>query len=109
MRNTETLHRFKVSLHNHLKALLFGTLAWGVFLALGLPDYYQQYSAGFMIFFCLAILPPLWAIAALFMRRLEGKSAYRRAILVSFYATVPLFVYDALFAGVYLGMASALP
>jgi hypothetical protein len=88
---------------NHLKAFLFGTAAWAVFFVGGLPDYYQQYSTGSMIAFDLLVLLPLWAAAVLLLRWLEGDSQYAKAVVLAFYITVPLFAYDLLYCGVYLG------
>ena len=45
--------------HNHIRLLIIVTVAWILFWIAGLPDYYQQYSARFMMLFDLAILPPI--------------------------------------------------
>ncbi len=90
-------------MRNHAKAFLFGTVGWVAFLIGGLPDYYQQYSTGFMIAFDVLLLPPLWAVAVLVLKWMEGESRYRNAVVLTFYLTVPLFVYDLLYCGVHLG------
>jgi hypothetical protein len=43
---------------SHLRLLVIVSVAWTLFWVAGLPDYYQQYSTKFMVFFDLAILPP---------------------------------------------------
>jgi hypothetical protein len=49
-------------IRSHLRLLVIVSVAWILFWIAGLPDYYQQYSTKFMVFFDLAILPPIWLI-----------------------------------------------
>ncbi|WP_321418302.1 hypothetical protein [uncultured Desulfobacter sp.] len=55
----------------HLRLFSLVSIAWFLFWLAGLPDYYQQYSLKFMVFFDLAILGH-WAStiqASLFSKR----------------------------------------
>jgi hypothetical protein len=79
------------------------TVAWAVFWIGGLPDYYRQYSDGFMIVFDLAILLPLWYVVLRVLKRVRRGSRLMVAGWLAFYITVPLLLYDVLYCGVYLG------
>jgi hypothetical protein len=88
---------------DHLRLLIFVSIAWLLFWIGGLPDYYQQYSTTFMILFDLAILPPIWLIV---YRSIKKANSNRRLIISlwwAFYISIPLFVYDLLYVGIYLG------
>lgn len=88
-------------LRRHLKLLFVVTIAWFLFWVAGLPDYYRQYSTTFMIVFDAVILPPLWLIAYLSIKKSRRPSA--NSLWLAFYITVPLFVYDLVYCGYYLG------
>jgi len=87
----------------HLKYLGIVTLAWATFWVAGLPDYYRQYSDGFMIAFDLAILFPLWYLVFRVLKSVRRHPRLAVASWLAFYITVPLLLYDALYCGVYLG------
>lgn len=87
----------------HLKLLMFVTIAWLLFWVAGLPDYYQQYSWKTMLVFDLVILPPIWLIIYRSVNKTRIGSAFIRALWWAFYISMPLFIYDFLYAGLYLG------
>ena len=87
----------------HLRILGFATAAWTAFWLLGLPSYYLQYSRTVMIAFSVALLPPIIAIAYVFLRRVGRTRRLSRASWLAFYFSVPLVLYDWLYCGVYLG------
>lgn len=89
--------------HNHLRIFLLVTTAWILFWAAGLPDYYQQYSTRAMIFFDLIILPPIWAVIYFSVKKARPGRALAASLWWAFYISVPLFIYDFLYAGIYLG------
>ncbi|WP_022664271.1 hypothetical protein [Desulfospira joergensenii] len=89
--------------HNHLRIFILVTTAWLLFWAAGLPDYYQQYSTRTMIFFDLIILPPIWFIIYLSVKKARPGRAFTASLWWAFYISVPLFVYDLLYAGIFLG------
>lgn len=92
-----------MSARRHLRLLGIVTVAWAVFWIGGLPDYYRQYSDGFMIVFDLAILLPLWYVVLRVLKRVRRGSRLMVAGWLAFYITVPLLLYDVLYCGVYLG------
>ena len=88
---------------DHLRLLIIVTAAWFLFWLAGLPDYYQQYSTKTMILFDLAVLPPIvWLIHRSVKRARPGR-AFIASLWWAFYISFPLFVYDLLYAGLYLG------
>jgi len=87
----------------HLRMLILVTLAWLLFWIVGLPDYYLQYSVKTMVIFDLAILPPIWLLV---YRSAKYSKPGRRLIIClwwSVYISFPLFVYDLIYCGLYLG------
>lgn len=90
-------------LSKHLKLLFVVTVAWFLFWVAGLPDYYQQYSTTFMVVFDVIVLPPLWLILYFSIRKSRRGRGLANSMWLAFYFTVPLFFYDFLFCGVYLG------
>jgi len=88
---------------NHLKLFIVVTTAWIIFLIIGLPDYYQQYSTKFMIVFDIIILPPIWYIVYRSAKRTKPGRGFIISMWWSFYISVPLFIYDLIYCGIYLG------
>ena len=87
----------------HLRLLVIVTVAWVLFWVAGLPDYYRQYSDRFMVFFDAAILSPLWLIVYFSAKRARKGRALAVALWLSFYISLPLFIYDLIYCGLYLG------
>ena len=90
-------------LRKHLQLLGIVTLAWVLFLIIGYPDYYQQYSTEFMIIFDLIILPPIWYLVYQSVKRTKPGRGLIISVWWSFYISVPLFMYDLIYCGFYLG------
>lgn len=90
-------------LSRHLKLLFVVTVAWFLFWIAGLPDYYQQYSTTFMIVFDVVVLPPLWLILYFSIRKSGRGRGLVNSLWLTFYFTVPLFIYDLIYCGYYLG------
>ncbi len=99
----ELLPEITLRLKKHLRLFIIVTLAWILFWLAGLPEYYQQYSIRFMVIFDVVILPPIWFV----IYRSAKHSGPGRGLTVSlwwsFYISVPLFVYDLIYCGHYLG------
>ena len=92
-----------MGIHHHIRLLLFVTGAWILFWIGGLPDYYQQYSTISMIIFDLAILPPIWFFVYGSIKKAGPGQALIASLWWSFYISFPLFIYDLLYVGIYLG------
>jgi len=86
----------------HLRLLALATAVWLAFFVAGLPGYYQQYSTRSLLVFEALLLPPIWAAGFLALRG-RRRNRTRHALLLSFYFTVPLFLYDLLYCGLLLG------
>lgn len=91
-----------MSFKGHLRVFSLATLVWAGFWLLGLPDYYQQYSARAMFRFDALLLLPIVLVFAWVLRRLPRGRRIKVSLWYAFYFTVPLFLYDWLYCGVYL-------
>lgn len=90
-------------LRRHLKLLLAVTIAWFLFWVAGLPDYYKQYNTTFMIVFDVIVLPPIWFVGYSSINKSRRGGEMNRSLWLAFYVTIPLFVYDFIYCGYYLG------
>jgi hypothetical protein len=88
---------------HHLRLLGLATLVWAGFLLAGAPEYYQQYSTGFMIAFDLVVLAPISMIFHRVLGRVPSPRRMEVALWIAFYFTVPLAAYDYLYCGILLG------
>ncbi len=91
-----------MNLRSHIKISFIVTAVWGLFWLLGWPDYYQQYSTRLMVIFVIALIPLFWILIFRMLRSIERKRIYKSMIL-SIYFTVPFFIYDYIYCGIYLG------
>jgi len=91
-----------MKIKNHIKLFVIVTIAWIIFLIGGLPDYYQQYSTGIMIVFDIIILPPIWYLVYRSSKRTKPGRGFKASLWWSFYISVPLFIYDLIYCGLYL-------
>ena len=87
----------------HIRLLIIVTAAWILFWIAGLPNYYQQYSTKFMIIFDLAILPPICFLVYRSVKHSKPGRGLTASLWWSFYISFPLFIYDILYIGIYLG------
>jgi hypothetical protein len=92
-----------IRLNRHLKLLVAFTLAWFLFWVIGLPDYYRQYSTTFMIGFDIVVFLPLWFILYSSIKKSRSGKGLTNSLWLAFYFTFPLFIYDFLYCGIYLG------
>ena len=92
-----------MGMHQHIRLLVFVSIAWFLFWVGGLPDYYQQYSTKFMLMFDLAILPPIWFVVYRSIKNARPGKGVMISLWWSFYISVPLFIYDLLYIGIFLG------
>jgi hypothetical protein len=87
---------------SHLQISLAVTAVWALFWLLGWPDYYQQYSTRFMVILDIALLPLFWILVFRMLRSIRS-GRIRKSVILSAYFTVPFFVYDYMYCGIYLG------
>jgi hypothetical protein len=86
-----------LDLRMHLSLLAMSFLTWGLFVILGLPDYYQHWP----LLAQLLILP---AVTALYvpltpwlLHRFPTRDHRRNALWLALYLTLPLFIYDVVY------------
>jgi hypothetical protein len=91
-----------MNLRSHIKISFIVTAVWGLFWLLGWPDYYQQYSTRLMAIFVIALIPLFWILIFRMLRSIERKRIYK-SIILTIYFTVPFFIYDYIYCGMYLG------
>jgi hypothetical protein len=87
----------------HIRLWILATGVWAGFLALGLPDYYQQYSSRLMLGFEVALVLPFSIVLYVVLKRAPARRRMSLARWIAFYFTVPLAVYDYLYCGLVLG------
>lgn len=92
-----------MSAREHLRLLAGATIVWAAFWIAGLPDYYRQYTTRALVAFELLLLVPVGLAGYLALRRRRRASRTARAIAISFWFTVPLFLYDLAYCGIHLG------
>jgi hypothetical protein len=92
-----------MNIQKHLKFLGIVSVAWFLFWIAGLPDYYQQYSAKSMLVFDLAVLPSIWFLVYRYVKRSGPGQGLESSVWWAFYISVPLFIYDLVYCGWYLG------
>ena len=88
---------------NHLRVLAIATIIWVLFLLLGLPDYYLQYSTNIMIWFSALLIIPFSIIIWYIFKPIRKSRRMKISLWYAFYFTFPLAVYDYLYCGLYLG------
>ncbi len=92
-----------MKLRGHSTILVFVTIAWGLFWLIGLPDYYQQYATVSMLIFDIIILILLTGFLYWLLKRTPQQFRSSLSFWLAFYITIPLFIYDYLYCGIYLG------
>ena len=92
-----------MSTRGHFRILIFATLVWAGFFLVGLPKYYLQYSRIAMIWYDGLLLLPITAVFFLLLFRVQPARRMTLSLWYAFYFTVPFFVYDWLYCGVFLG------
>lgn len=89
-------------INNHYKILIIATFVWFLFVLIGLPDYYLQYSTNTMILFSILLLIPFSIIIWFIFKPIKKSRRIKISLWYAFYFTVPLAVYDYLYCGIYL-------
>jgi hypothetical protein len=92
-----------MQLHSHFKILAQAIFVWLAFWLLGLPDYYQQYSAAAVGIGSVILSVVISLLGLVVLLRISPKRRFVVAFWLSFYFTIPLALLDALYCGIYLG------
>jgi len=91
-----------MSPRSHIRLGFIVTAVWGLVWLLGWPEYYQQYSTRWMVIFVVILAPLFWILVIRMLRSIKSGRIYK-SIILSTYFTVPFFVYDYMYCGLYLG------
>ena len=94
-------------LHSHFKLLAQAIVVWFGFWLLGLPDYYQQYSAAAVGIGVVILSVATSLLCLLVLLRVSSKRRFIVAFWLSFYFTIPFAVLDTWYCGIYLGHGSS--
>lgn len=92
-----------MKLRNHFRIFGIVTFAWTLFLLIGLPGYYQQYSFHFMLLFDILLLIPLSLLIYWILKNTPRNHRMRFSLWLAFYISIPLFLYDYFYCALYLG------
>ena len=87
----------------HIKIFSIVTAAWAIFWLIGWPEYYLQYSFRFMLLFDAVVFVVLWFVVYRVLKHTPRNYRIPLSLWLAFYITIPLFFYDYLYCGVYLG------
>ena len=87
----------------HLQIFTIATVVWLLFFIAGMPDYYLQYSNTSLIWYVILLIIPFSVIIFFVFKPIRKNKRIKISIWYSFYFTVPLFIYDTVYCGIYLG------
>ena len=91
----------KLSSKNHLALLLMSFLTWGIFVLVGLPDYYQSWTYEAKVIGVIAVTVLYVPLGAFLLKRMfPDKEYFKNSLWLAFYLTVPLFTYDTILIGI---------
>ncbi len=82
-------------LKRHFKLLLFATIAWLIFLIIGLPNYYLDWPFHKLLNFCIVVYFVVGFIIYRFTKKHGKKLSW--SLWIAFYITVPLLIYDSFY------------
>lgn len=92
-----------MQLRTHVKILAQAVLVWFGFWLLGLPDYYQQYSAAAMGIASVVLSVIISLVFLAILLRVQPERRLVVAFWLSLYYTAPFAALDTWYCGIYLG------
>ena len=91
----------KLSLKNHLSLLLMSFITWGLFVLVGLPEYYQSWTYEAQVIGVIAVTVLYVPLGSYLLKKMfPTKEYFKNSLWLAFYLTVPLFTYDTILIGV---------
>ncbi|HAS42956.1 MAG TPA: hypothetical protein DCS93_20920 [Microscillaceae bacterium] len=91
----------KLPFKTHASLLLMSFVTWGIFVLVGLPDYYQSWSYDATVIIVIAVTVLYVPLGEYLLKKMfPNEDYFRNSLWLALYLTVPLFTYDALFIGV---------
>lgn len=86
-----------LSLKIHFLLLVMSFVTWGIFVLIGLPDYYQSWSFISKIIICIAVTILYIPLTPFILNVVNQGDYIRNSLWLAFYLTLPLFIYDYVF------------
>ena len=99
----EQICRLTMRKGSHIRILSIASIVWIIFLLIGMPDYYLQYSNQHMIIFVTILLIPISIIITRVFNSINQEKRLKISYWYAFYFTVPLAIYDTVYCAIYLG------
>ena len=81
----------------HFYLLLMSFVTWGIFVLIGLPDYYQSWSFSAKIAICIAVTILYIPLTPFILNLMGNKDRIKNSLWLALYLTLPLFIYDCVF------------
>ena len=91
-----------MKLKTHFRIFTIATIVWLFFFIAGMPDYYLQYSNRSLIWFVVLLIIPFSIIIIFVFKPIKKNMRIKISIWYSLYFTIPLFIYDSVYCGIYL-------
>jgi hypothetical protein len=95
-------HGKKMRPKTHFRIFAIATIVWLLFFIAGMPNYYLQYSNTFLLWFVVLLIIPFSVIIFFVFKPIKKSKRIKLSIWYSFYFTIPLFIYDSVYCGIYL-------
>lgn len=81
----------------HLSLLVMSFVTWGIFVLIGLPDYYQSWSFSAKVAICIAVTILYIPLTPFILNLMHNKEHLKNSLWLALYLTLPLFIYDCVF------------
>lgn len=86
-----------LTLKTHFSLLIMSFITWGIFVIIGLPDYYQSWSFCAKIAICIAVTIFYIPLTPFILNLMGNKDRIKNSLWLAIYLTLPLFIYDYVF------------
>ncbi|MEO0835969.1 MAG: hypothetical protein AAFY16_08280, partial [Cyanobacteria bacterium J06642_3] len=84
-------------LKTHLSLLVMSFVTWGIFVIIGLPDYYQSWSLVAKLIACVAVTLLYIPLTPFILKLIDNQSYLKNSLWLALYLTLPLFIYDYIY------------
>lgn len=89
----------------HAELLIYSFITWLIFYLLGLPDYYLRLPFTVKAVLVIAVTILYFPVTKYTLKKLwDDERHMKNSLWLSFYLTLPLFIYDYLLLGIYKGL-----
>ena len=93
-----------ITIKEHINLLIMSFFTWGLFVLIGLPDYYQSWHFNSKFIICILITIVYVPMSAYLIKKMFKRQDYfENSIWLALYLTVPLFTFDIFYIMGFLG------